>query len=141
MRIKFAVLAGLMAAPALADPGYFSLVRKGQVVRVILPSGYCDAKVQQRDPYRLTLKLRKTTAVCGRSGATSTLSRKDVRDVVKNQPLHKRTNHVVVMLAVYAILQGVYAVAAVTESTALTLVTLFGGVAGLVLLWPQPPSY
>ena len=68
VKIKFAVLAALVSVPALADPAYFSLIGKRQLVRVILPSGYCDAKVQQRDPDQLILKLRKTTA-CGRRGA------------------------------------------------------------------------
>ena len=141
MKITVGVLATLVAVPAWADPAYFSLVRKGQLIRVMLPSGYCDARVQQRDADRLTLKLKKTTTQCGQRGTTVSLSRNNVREVFRNQPSHNETKHLVVLVATFPLIVAFQAVVYATESLTLGLATLFAGFAGLELLWPRPPQY
>ena len=50
----------------------------------------CDAKVQERWPDRVTLKLLKTTAECGAKGELIHLSKQKAQEIVEEERLTKR---------------------------------------------------
>ena len=112
MRRRLTLLIALSGIPALADPIYFLTIRRHQTVRVILRSGYCDARVEQREADRLSLKLKQTSIACGVQGTSVLLARRDV----------------------YGIAQGAGAAAESTQNDSLGLAILGAGL-GAFLAW------
>ncbi len=76
--------------PAPPDPALIQEIHDKQVIRLVLPNGQCDAKIESRDSDQLILTLKKTTSVCGKRNSSIRLLRADIEDVEDNRPRRQR---------------------------------------------------
>ena len=81
----------LLTVPAVADPAWFDKIHQKDLIAIVTPDGYCEAKVVSRGPDQITVRLKSTTSVCGARKSLVQVARRDVQDVVDDRRLKARS--------------------------------------------------
>src|SRR5262245_2827964 len=90
--MRFQIAALLIATvPSWADSRGFHEIRKGDRIALVLPGGECDARVVGRQLDSVTVRLNKSTSVCGPRKSLIQVFDGDVRDLVAWKASSSRT--------------------------------------------------
>ena len=84
----------LLTVPAVADPAWFDKIHQKDLIAIVTPDGYCEAKVVSRGPDQITVRLKSTTSVCGARKSLVQVARRDVQDVVDDAVESTERGHV-----------------------------------------------
>jgi len=125
----------LLTIPGAADPGLFYRIHPNDAITLVLPNGHCEAKVVTRDLDELTVRLNRTTNVCGDRKSLVRLSRSDIWDVMDDRRSPDPDSaHCVIMAMVVAASTAGFAVGEVTGSNLASLsIVGVSGIAGALL--------